>query len=443
MKKHLEARWHDLQDSLWFVPAIMTSTAIVLALLLVRVDQRLLLDRRANVAWLFGGGAEGARGVLAAIAGTMITVTGVVFSITIVALQLASSQFSPRVLRNFTGDRGNQFVLGAFIGTFTFALLVLRSVRSATEDGQLFVPSVSVTAAIILALACMGLLIYYIHHAARSIQASVVIERAARDTFALIDVLFPEAVGRPSGVSATAESLPTALGATVRAVDSGYVQAIGEDVLFDLAERHALVVRLEPRIGEFVLPGAPIATVWPASVGDDCHDAIRGGVVLGSERTSRADVELGIRQLADIALKALSPGINDPTTATICIDRLAEALVRLACRPRPQEARASEDGKSRLVLQGPPWERLVEVAFAQVRHYGAADATVIEHLVVTLGRMTSLVPADRRGPLVREACLALAAARQQSGVAADAERVEAAGAWIRACESGQRPIAEA
>ncbi|MBA3415826.1 MAG: DUF2254 domain-containing protein, partial [Chloroflexia bacterium] len=254
MVQRIRSWGHNLRDGLWFVPALMTSVAVVLALLLVRVDQRLLLDRRAEAMWLFGGGAEGARGVLTAISSTMITVTGVVFSITIVALQLASSQFTPRVLRSFTGDRGNQIVLGAFISTFTFALLVLRAVRSATEDGQTFVPSVSVTMAIALTLASIGLLIYYIHHAARSIQAAVVIDRAANDALGVIDGLFPADVGHP--VDPAAEfPLLTAPGTPVRSVGSGYVQAINADSLFDLADRDQLVVRLEPRIGEFVLPG--------------------------------------------------------------------------------------------------------------------------------------------------------------------------------------------
>jgi len=436
MRQRFGSWWHDLQDSLWFVPAIMTAIAVALALLLVRIDQRLLLDRRLDVPWLFGGGVEGARGVLAAVGGTMITVTATVFSITIVALQLASSQFTPRVLRTFTGDRGNQVVLGFFIGTFTYALLVLRAVRSASDDGVTFVPSLAVTGAIILALASIGLLIYYIHHAARSIQAAVVIDHAASDTIGLIDRLFPADVGRPGAPAASEVPLPSSPAVVVPADGSGYVQAIDQDALVDLAVRSSLLIRIEPRIGEFVLPGAVLASVWATAVAEDCHDPIRDAVLLGPEPTLQSNIELGVRQLADIALKALSPGINDPTTATMCIDRLGEALVRLAQRGWPREVRTGDDGSVRVVLHGPPFERLVTVAFSQIRRYGAGDATVMEHLVAVLGRMTALVPPVRREPLIGEARLALAAAREQVSLPADRERVAEAGAWAVAGRIG-------
>ena len=427
MSTRLSSWWYDLQHSLWFLPAVMTGIAIALALGMVRLDEYLLLDRRTGSSWLFGGGAEGARGVLSAIAGTMITVTGVVFSITIVALQLASAQFTPRVLRTFTGDRGNQVVLGAFIGTFTYALLVLRSVRSASQDGAIFAPSASVTLAIVLVLVSIGLLIYYIHHAASSIRASVIINRAARDTLGLIDELFPADAGRPAPPSPPLPLNPPGL---VQASASGYLQRIDQDALFSLAEERSIVVRLEPLVGEFVLPGAALASVWPAEkVDEGLTRSIHGTVVLGSERTLQADVELGFRQLADIAIKSLSPGINDPTTATICIDRLGEALVRLAHKGKPEEVRTGKDGGARVILHGPPFTRLVEVAFAQIRHYGAGDVTVVGHLLTTLGRMAALVPSERREPLGHQARLVLQAGRDQIVIPGDLDRMEQAGAW--------------
>ena len=428
MPTRLTSRWYEIRSSLWFVPAVMTGIAITMALGMVRLDQALTLDRRTESAWLFGGGAEGARGVLSAIAGTMITVTGVVFSITIVALQLASAQFTPRVLRNFIGDRGNQVVLGSFISTFIYALLVLRSVRSASEDGAVFVPSASVTLAIVLVLVSMGLLIFYIHHAASSIRASVVIDRATADTLGLIEELFPAEVGQPAP---SPPPLPVLAPGVVPAVASGYVQHIDQDALFTLAEERAVIVRLEPLIGEFVLPGASLASVWPAEELDDkLAQAIQGTFVLGAERTLQADVELGIRQLADIAIKSLSPGINDPTTATICIDRLAEALVRLAQRSKPEEVRTGDDGSARVIVKGPPFDRLVEEAFSQIRHYGARDVTLLVYLLSTLGRMAALVPPERRDPLERQAQIVLQTSCQLITIPSDLERVERAGGWL-------------
>ena len=431
MRTHVGSRWLALKDGLWFVPTICTTLAVGLALGLVRLDQELLLGQGASTFWwLFGGGAEGTRGVLTAIAGTMITVTGVVFSVTIVALQLASSQFTPRVLRRFTGDRGNQVVLGVFIATFTYALLVLRSVRSTGQDDEAFVPVIAATVAIVLVLVSVGLLIYFIHHAARSIQAPMLIDRAARETLGLIRERFPADVGRPAEPPRPEPYLPSGPSSVVRAKQGGYLQAVDEDGLFDLAERRTLAIRVEPVIGEFVLPGAVMASVWaPAGVEDDLEQAIRRALVLGPERTLQSDVEFGLRHIADIGIKALSPGINDPTTALICVDRLSEALVVLAERSQPRTARTGDDGCVRLALRGPSFAHLVDVAFAQIRHYGAGDAIVGEHLVAVLGRMAAVVPPARGAPLVRQASLVLQSAREGVPVAADLEQVEQAGAW--------------
>ncbi len=438
MRTRFGSWWLALRDSLWFVPTICTALAVALALALVRLDQAFLLGRDAGASWwLLGGGAEGTRRVLSAIAGTMITITGVVFSITIVALQLASSQFTPRVLRRFTGDRGNQIVLGVFIATFTYALLVLRSVRSAPQDGRPFVPVIAATVAIVLALVSIGLLIYFVHHAARSIQASVIIDRAARETLDLIDHLFPANVGRPAEPPQLERVIPNVPPGVVRAQEGGYFQAIDEDALFDLAEERKLVVRVDPTIGEFVLPGGVLASVWPPTdVEGGLSEAVRRAFVLGPERTLQSDVEFGLRHLTDIAVKALSPGINDPTTALICVDRLGEALVTLARRDRPAEVRTGRDGNVRVIVHGPPFARLIDVAFAQIRHYGAGDATVAEHLVTTLGRMAVLLPAESREPFVRQARLVLESARERVPIAADLERVEHGAAWTAA---GDRP----
>jgi uncharacterized membrane protein len=430
MHTRLRWWWYDIENSLWFLPAIVTAAAVVLAFVTVQLDQTLLLDRRSEVRWLFGGGAEGARGVLQAIAGTMITVTALVFSITVVSLQLASSQLSPRVLRTFMGDRGNQTVLGFFIGTFTYALLVLRVVRSPLEDTGGFVPSLSVTVAILLALLCVALLIFFVHHATDAMRASVVIERAAAATRDLITHLYPEDVGEASHADPRAW-LATMPAGAVRAKGSGYLQSINTDALFALAEHHALTIRPEPRVGDFILPGEPLASVWPTdAVNDEVEHAIGEAMVLGLERTLHADVAFGIQQLSDIAVKALSPGINDPTTAMICIDRLSEVLVTLATRCKPAEVRSGDDGSVRVVLQGPPFAHLVGMAFDQIRHYGASDPVVAEHLLTSLGRIAALIPNGHRRPVVRQACLVVAAAQTKAVIPEDKERVVEAGSWV-------------
>ncbi len=188
MGARLRSLQRDLLDSLWFTPTVIALAYAALALVLLRADQLLGLDTQGRDAWAVGG-ADGARGVLFAIAGTTLSVLGVVFSLTIVVLQIASAQFTPRVMRNLTGDRGTQVVLGVFLGTFTYALLVLRAVRSPGENGggAGFVPVTAVAVAIVLALVSIAFMIYTINHVARSVQVAVIIKRVTHDTLELLD----------------------------------------------------------------------------------------------------------------------------------------------------------------------------------------------------------------------------------------------------------------
>lgn len=422
MRTKLALTRERLSTSLWFVPSVMTLAAIVLAAAMVWLDTSLQASHRADFYFAYGGGVEGARGVLGAIASTMITVTGVVFSITIVALQLASSQFTPRVLRNFTADRTSQVVLGAFIGTFTYTLLVLRTVRSTVDDGSAFVPTLSVAMAIALALVSIGCLILYIHHSARSIQVSVVLDRATRETLGLVDRLFPEYVGDPTRDAEPRR--PPGLGAVITSPNAGYLQVIDEDGIFDLPGEGRLAIWMEPRVGEFVLPGAPLATAWPAEAIDDgVAEAIRRRFVLGDERTFRHDVELGVQQVVDIGLRALSPGVNDPTTAARCLDRLAEVLVRLGNRRMPRPIRTGEDGRVRFATRVTTFERIADLCLVQFRHYGRKDPAFAAHLLRTIARVGALVPPDRRAVFARHARDVLAAAEAALDHPADRGRI--------------------
>lgn len=373
--------WERVRDSLWFIPSVMTVGAVVLATGMVWVDQWLLSSlEMGELWWLFGGSAEGARGVLVAIAGSLITVTGVVFSITIVALQLASSQFTPRVLQNFTRDRGNQLVLGVFIGTFTYTLLLLRTVRSPIDGGtDGFVPAAGVTLAVVLALVSIGFLIFYIHHVARSIEASTVIDRVVDETLEVIGARFPDPEdGEAGGGDDGAPQPPAGPAAEVRSERSGYVQRMRLQRLVELADEEGLVVRVDAAVGDFVLAGQRLAS--------------RGTFAFGDRRTLPHDVELGLIQLSDIAVKALSPGINDPTTAMMALDRVAELVVALGVRPR-RVSRRGEDGTLRLLVPTLSFERAVDVAFSQARRYGGHDTALLLHLVGVVRKV-----ARRLGP---------------------------------------------
>lgn len=437
MWEWIDRKRDELGDTLWLVPSICTVVAVILAFGLVRLDESADLgDRATSSPWLFGGGAEGARGVLSAIAGTMIAVAATVFSITILTLQLASSQFTPRVLRHFTGDRGVQLVLGVFIGTFTYALMVMRSVHSEAEDRVRFVPVVSVSVGVLLALVAIGMLIYQIHHVARMIQAAVVVDRAARETIEEIGKLDHPRGGSGDGRTSIADpgAWPSAMeaGTWVAADRGGYVMAVDVDGLLSWAAEHDAAIRVAPARGSFVTPGEKMLLVVPArELSEKDQEVLRGAVALGLERTMRGDPAFGVRQLSDIAIKALSPGINDPTTAQACIDRLGEVVARAAASGSVGDRTHLRDGV-RLHVAGTGFDELVGIAFAQIRHYGAADATVMRHLVATLGTVAGLVDPGLHGALAREAGLAVESAREKIAIPEDVARIEAAAAWATA-----------
>lgn len=393
--------WERIHSSLWFIPTVLTLSAVALATFTVWIDQH-HISRSSSSWFILISGAEGARGVLATIAGSIITVTGVVFSITIVVLQLASSQFSPRVLRNFTTDRANQVVLGVFIGTFTYALLVLRTVRSEIDDYDRFVPSLSVNLAVVLALVSMGFLIYFINHIARAIQAETIVARVAQDTLKVVEKLFPDELGEDAGDGAiTHEYAATRPALVVGAAASGFIQSVDEDAIMVYAEEHDVVLRLEQPIGAFIIDGDPLVAVMHAAPPEGAGDELRRMVQLGVERTPFQDVERGLIELTDIAVRALSPGINDPTTAIACIHRLTEIFTALGSRRFPEAARVGQNGHVRVIVQPPQFDQLVRLAYGQIREHGSRISAVTDRLTESLERLIGRLPPGRH-PVLRE-----------------------------------------
>ena len=411
-----------LGSTLWFVPGVMVVGALLLAYGLIELDRRLAwFETSDKLPWIFHGGANSARDLLSAIASSSITVMGVVFSITIVALTLASTQFTPRVLRNFMRDRGNQVVIGILTGTYAYAMLVMRSVRSVDEGT--FVPTIAVTAGLLLALVTTAAIIYFINHMAESIQAASIIHRAAEATKPLLVPRYPDGVG--TALPAGAAPGP-GRGGEVRATRSGYVGYVDGDALLGIADRHDLVVRIDNEPGDFVLEGAPLAIVHPAPVDDRLARAIRDAVVLGEERSLQQDAEFGMRQIMDIAVKALSPGINDPTTAVTCVDHLGALLALAARHPDPSPWRGDGEGRLRLVLRGQTFESLCGNAIDQIRQHAERDVAVtlrLIRLVEAVGRVTP--DEERREILWRQVAMLAASAARSVKAHDDRETVNA------------------
>ena len=403
MSKHqgrTRQRLEALRASFWFLPGVMVLAAIVLASTLVEIDTRIGSLLREQWPGFFGVGADGSRGLLSAIGSSMITVAGVIFSITIVTLSLASSQYTPRILRNFMRDRANQLVLGVFVAVYVYCLVVLRTIRAGDNE---FVPSLAVIVGILLAIVNIGFLIFFIHHVASSIQASRIIEGASSETLHAIEHLFPEPVGEEGDEPDLSQDpkLPNASWRLVRAARHGYLQNVEPDDLLDFAAGRNVVVRIEATVGDFVVKDGPLVSVLsqhPLSDGD--QRKLRSLFTLSSQRSIEQDAAFGVRQIVDTALKALSPGINDTTTADICVDHLTNILSQLAQRHIESPFR-QRDGAVRAITRGPTFDSLVTESFEQIRQNAGGNVRVLCHLVSAIETVASFTSSKKRREALR------------------------------------------
>lgn len=384
--------WDDIRSSYWFVPSVMMIGAALLFVASIEADRRFRGELIERFGWIFSGGPEGARQVLSTVAGSMITVAGVTFSITIVALSLASAQLGPRILSSFMRDTGNQVVLGTFISTFLYCVLVLRTVRGEGEDMSSFVPYASVTLGVALSVISLGVLVFFIHHVSVSIQAPHVVAEVAHDLHDAIDRIFPHEAGHGADEEPAAqpgrempehfddESLSVATG------ENGYIQAVDLDRLMELAREHDLLLRIDRRPGHFVARGRPLLRIWPAGrVREETGDALRQAFVLGARRTATQDVEFPVNQLVEIALRALSPSVNDPFTAINCIDRLGAALCHLLARRIPSGYRFDEDHRLRIVTHhAVSFSGVADAAFHQIRQNASYHVSIRIRLLETI-----------------------------------------------------------
>ena len=358
-----------------------------LAFALVEIDAHLDPGRRVG----FTGGPASARELLSAIASSTLTLTALVFSVTVIVLQLASGQFSPRVLRTFLRDHRNQATLGVFLGTFMYALLVLREVRG--DDGAVdeFVPGVAVAFSFVLVVLSIGFFIQYIHNITNSIRVIEIIDRVSREAAEAIDRMHPReaeaADVRPVGPAAGA----------VRSDARGVVTSVAADALAEVAGRCGVRLVVAPRPGEFVATGMPLVTVHgdASRLGADEERDIRSAITLAKERELREDPAFGFRQLVDIAERALSPGVNDPTTASQCLDHLHDLLRRLAGRPLPAVRVEAAVGGADVLVPQPGWDDYVALALDEIRHWGAGSIQIHQRITAVLEDLERIVTGDR------------------------------------------------
>lgn len=399
----LKQSWSNLRASFWFVPSLIIAVSIVLAVVLIETDATASMPWMARWPRLFGAGAEGARAMLSTVAGSMMTVVGVTFSMTLMTLALASSQYTSRILRNFMRDRVTQVVLGIFAGIFIYCLIVLRTIRGGDVGG--FIPSLAVTFGVVLAIGSISVLIFFIHHIASSIQAASIIASVADETMMAVDRLFPDKLGEDM-VNNDEEQPPLPLQEQkwqkVPAREDGYIQSVNSAVLLRLAREHQTIVRMERGVGEFVVHGTTLVSLAlsdpPAK---EIIADLQAAYSINRYRTVEQDAGFGIRQIVDIALRALSPGINDTTTAVMCVDYLTAILARLASRPIPSSRRYAE-GELRVITIGPTFASLVAESFDQIRASAEGNVAIMLRVLGALQTIASLADCPGRRLVLHE-----------------------------------------
>lgn len=429
----LRAASDGVRNSLFFVPGFCVILGVALAAGMLAVDRRMDLQSVPSVLRFT---VESARELLGTVAAAIITVAGIVFALTGLSVQLASSQFSPRVVRGFLRDRNAQFSIGFMVGTFTYSLVVLRAVRS-VDEGDDVVPALSTALALGLAVAAVVVIVGFVSRTANRLQSSHLIRSVADETLRTVAREMPESGQGNDGFSAPAQPSP-APGLRVRARSTGWVGQISPGEIGDLLPPNG-VARVEVQVGQFVHPGRRLCTVWGET--DDREGIERRmnrAFAVGISRTMQQDIGFGIRQIVDIALRALSPGINDPTTAHECIVHLGAISYEILRRDLPPTEVHGDDGRLVILSEQPSHADLVDSAFDEIRQSAVSLPNLAAALVETLAELSDdlagegILDSDRTEPLRRQARLLVAGVEKASPLAEDAARVRDAAATLLA-----------
>lgn len=379
MKTRIGTHLEKLRGIYWVIPALMVTTSILFSFITIHIDQNASPRLLHYLGWLGVEDPDGARTFLSVVAGSMIGTTGVTFSITIASLVQASAQLGPRLLNNFLRDRGNQFVLGTFTATYTYCLFILKSINNMPD--QAFVPNLSLTVSIVLTILSLTALVYFFHHISTSLQADHVITQVGEQLTKAIENLFPEKMKYSITQNKTPEDshLPQMKEDSyeVKSSKSGYLQAIETSTLIEIAEKEDLTMQAEIRPGDFIAEENTLITIWPRKErSKELEEKIEEAFILGDQRLRLQDVQYHLDQLVEIAVRALSPGINDPFTAMNCIDQIAASLSQLMERSIPTGYNYDSQGNLRLVTKPFTFTDIIETSFNQIRRNGASSVSV-------------------------------------------------------------------
>jgi uncharacterized membrane protein len=436
----------SVTSRLWPLPLAAVVMSAIVGILIPLIDQAIDSTLPSSIDVLvFNGGSQTARSVLSSIAGSLITATSLTFSLTVLALQLASSQASPRVLRLFASDRQVHATLAVFLGTFAYSITVLRSVRDATAGVSGFVPRIAVTLGFVVTLVSVIMLVFFLAHLAALLRIETILKNIHSETDRAIDLL--------GDSNASADAFDSGitvpeLRSTVTASSSGFITSRSLSALVAIAAEHGIVIQETKRVGDNIVTGTPLAHWWPggddSSSGGDAVDedgvqrAVRRAYVIGYERTAAQDVDYGAQQIVDIGVRALSPGINDPTTASHALGHLSSLLARIVEIPALPAGIAGPDGRLRVVTASRPVDEIVDDALSQLRHYGAGDSVVVTRLLQLVRDLAYTCPS----PEVRSALVAQLDALAQQ-LQNDHVDPASSTALLDACSALRRELASA
>lgn len=416
MRFRWQERYVRARESFWFLPAVLVVLSVALSQLTLSLDRRIDLDWAGNSQLALG--VDGSRGLLTTIGGSVLAVAGTAFSITISVIATASSSYGPRLVRNFMKDRGNQLVLGVFVATFAYCIIVLRSVTAADSDAgrQAFVPYISVYLALLIALVNIGCLVYFIHHIADSIQISTLV-RAVRGDLSRV-------AGReyPATDEAWDDDAVPAVRLDPRDDDvevvtvgaNGYLNGVDTSSLLTLGRERGLVIEMVPRVGDHVIAEEQLARVRRISDPDDpaesegaegavgaegaaqsdLADRIRSNVTVGAARSPHQDIRFALQQVAEVAVRAMSSGVNDSYTAQNAIEELGSGMAAIARGLEPPEGIADRNGDLRLVLRRPRPIELIDLVFDDLRIHGTGDPRIMRAAIQLAKRVAEAGSAD-------------------------------------------------
>ncbi len=397
--------WKELMTTFWFVPILIIGLSVILAITLVSLDSNVVVTHDGWVRFFLVNSSNSARSILSTISGAMIGVAGTVFSVTLVALTLASSQFGPRLIKNFMYVRLNQIVLGSYVATYLYCLLVLNALKDSSD--YIFIPSISIFMAIIAAIINIILLIVFIHQIAISIQADKVIADISDFISQQVKTLFPEKMGKENekdeniNISTVISTLKERT--TIKSPKSGYLQYIDSEALMDVVTKHDALLKLYHRPGSYLVEGMEIGEIYSTTPWEkDKFEIILDQFLIGKTKTSQQDLEFSIHQMVEIAARALSPGVNDPYTAIACIDNLTNTLSYLAQVEFPAKNRFDKDEKLRIIADVLSFEGVLDAAFNQIRQFSGGSTAVIIRLMEALIIISSFTVKSNHKKAVRK-----------------------------------------